>query len=100
MPKLSAAIVALFTAILALMVTVNSAHASVISPTRYACAAFQTWNHHKSHAHAKLMLSASKHANSTIQTDIIVVWTEYVQRDTWDLPFDTRATLRDCSHAR
>ncbi|HZZ17151.1 MAG TPA: hypothetical protein VFE08_14450 [Candidatus Sulfotelmatobacter sp.] len=78
------------------------ANAATVSRTRAACIAFQTWNHHRTAANLTRMLQASKraHVSAVIKTDIVVVYTEKVQNDWYDLPADVHSTARDCQHAR
>jgi len=100
--KLAAAVVALFAVIFALTVTAHNGSAATLSPTHRACVAFQTWNHHKTVRTAREMLSAAeqRHVSATVRTDLVVLYTEFVQRDTYDLPQDIPLTGQDCAHVR
>jgi hypothetical protein len=72
------------------------ANAASLNPTRAACTAFATWDRHRSAVNLTAMLHASRHARDPVKTDIIVVYTEKVQNDWWDLPADIRSTALDC----
>jgi hypothetical protein len=92
--------------ILALLVTVGGmvlttlagpdANAASFNPTRTACHAFAAWSRHRTAVNLTAMLHASRHARDPVKTDILVVYTEKVQNDWYDLPDDIRSTALDC----
>ncbi len=74
----------------------SPANASVSTPTTRTCAAFTRWNHHRTTANLTRMLTASKHAEPAVKTDVIVVYTEVRQNDWYDLPADVHFLAADC----
>jgi len=75
----------------------NAANATGLSPTARTCAAFATWNHSKTAAHLNTLMADSIAAPwHVLGTDVVVLYTDVRDHDTYDAPSDAHALVLDC----
>lgn len=64
------------------------AHTAPVSHTAATCAAFRTWEHHKTSGNLARLYRLSKSAHEPVKTDVTVVYYEVRQNDWYDLKDD------------
>lgn len=67
------------------------------TPAARTCAAFRTWDHHRTTANLDALLTASETAPWVpLGADVVVVYTDVRGHDTYDLAADVKAIGQDC----